>query len=133
MKKVEGKDHLENGSSLMEILVALAFIAVVTLAFASSSKTSYKSFQHSSYNRSASRLASQTMEDLTSQSPGTLSDLDDLTENSVVDGTKTFSRTVDVTVNSDSTRTLSVTVTSNHSLYPVSVSLQSTVAPWGES
>jgi Tfp pilus assembly protein PilE len=108
-------NNSESGFSLFEILFGLLFISVMAIAITSSATVAMKTRATTIRNAGAMELVIDTLEDFTSRDPANLSDSDD---SSTVISHKgnSFTRVVDVTANSDGSKTISVSVTGDTSL-----------------
>lgn len=120
-----------SGFALVEVLVAIALLAITALSVARSTIIAYNTMARNEYRAAAVQLAKEKLEELAAQSPVTLNDAQDQLETNVTFGKMKFSRTTNVTVNNDNSRTISVTVTGLNSQLGGTVTLQDSFALWG--
>lgn len=120
----------EKGFMLIELLVIVALLAIFALTMLQANMTSMRSRGKAQLYSYASQIAAESLEEYAAIDPINLDNTDDYADTVERLGHQ-FSRTVDVTVNSDSSRTVVVTVSSSNPLYPTSVSVQGVFAMWG--
>lgn len=120
-----------HGEGLVEVMFSLVLFALIGLGFAYSgitaSNTSGRNFQ----SAAAMKLALEKMEEFVRINPQDLSDADDATESSVQSGNMSFTRTTDVTINTDRTRSVEITVISNVPNSDTAVTIANSFALWG--
>ena len=123
---------------LVEVLVSLFFLSVVSMGMYRSTLTSIFSREHSVRNSVAMQIATDSLEALAAVNPGTLSDDNDVTEESqdaekyVTRYNVQYQRLIDVSVNSnDDSRTLKVTVRCLNEHFGGKAEVSLTLIPWG--
>lgn len=99
----------EQGFSLIEILVAVLLFSILGLSLAYSLLMMYQTRGRNYHNSLASQLAIEGIEDFQSQDPSTLSSANNSTASVARDGV-TFQKQVSITVNADSSRTITVDI-----------------------
>jgi prepilin-type N-terminal cleavage/methylation domain-containing protein len=126
--------HLKNqkGSTLIEVLVAISLFSIVGLGLAQSAQMGLLFQKRSEIGDMAKNLAISKAETLSGVEISQLNDTYDTTENSVtVSGHKIiFKRVTDITVNSDGSRTIDITISSTSAYLPQPVSYSTRFAPW---
>lgn len=121
----------QRGSSMVEILMSVAFFTVMATASFKSGLISYRSVNNSMYESTAARLAIQRMEQFVSTNPQSLDDTDDQTQTVTVDGLP-YNVITEVTINSDRARTVKITVYPDNQHIGGFISLQNSFALWGK-
>ena len=111
----EVSESRESGSIMIEVLVGLILLSIMALGMTRSTLLSMRTRGHAVRTTTALQIASDTIEDYSSRSPSTLSDSDDLTDVVTRQGMD-FDRTIDITVNSDTSVQIDVTVSGTTSL-----------------
>ncbi len=101
------------GFSLLEVLVAMMLLAVIGLAVAYNTVRSYSLMKRGLRHSYATQLALDKLEELEAISPINLTSANNSTESAVSINNVFFTRTVSITVNADSSRTVIVTVMPN--------------------
>ena len=97
------------GMTLIELMVALALIGVAFMALANSTQTSLIHFKRSLRETYATEIAIERMEELSAMNP--LDIPAGVTAENISRGKVGFTRTVEVTVNVDRSRAVSISVT----------------------
>jgi Tfp pilus assembly protein PilV len=121
----------ERGLSAVEVLVAIALLAISGLAVAQSTIRSF-SFLNQSYRSSlASQIALEQLELLAQQNPATLQESGGESAAQVIHSGLTFYRSTTISINSDGSRTVSVSVSSPTGMHG-KASLSTTFALWGD-
>lgn len=119
-------------SSLVEVMVAVVFFAIVGLALTQSVLGGIRFQKQAEIIMLAKNLAISKAEQLSGVSTTLLNDTYDLTENNltVTGHTITFTRVTNVTVNSDGSVTVDVSVSSLNPILTNAVSFTTRFAPW---
>lgn len=122
----------DEGVTLMEVLVAITLVAIMAAAGISNLMVALRTAKHTEVNYAANTLAISKVEELAAVDVSALDSSYNGTESSVSwnDLNITFTRVTTVTVNADSSRTLSVDVSSNSDSVPTSVNFTTTFALW---
>lgn len=123
----------EKGFGIIELLMGILLAAIMGAAVASNLSTSLKSGISFELNYAAVSLANSKMELLAATSASSLDSSDNSTETNLTypNIQSTFTRTTSIVVNSDQSRTVTVTVaTSAGSALPTSVTEVSTYSIW---
>jgi Tfp pilus assembly protein PilV len=122
----------EEGFSLLEVLVAMIFTGIVSIAITSSVLLALRTEKNTEVHFAASVLASDRMEQLFSVDASDI----DATYNEVDTNVQWgdlnfyFLRSTNVVVNADESRTVTVDVRTDNASFPVDVSFTSTLAVW---
>jgi type II secretory pathway pseudopilin PulG len=116
---------------MMEVLVAIGVLGIVALSTSYSTIVAYKIMKRNRRNAIAHQLCLEKMEQLAAVSPALLSDADDLTETPVTVDNVNYIRQTDVTVNSDNSRTVTVSVTPEVSGRAKGITLTNSFPLWG--
>lgn len=119
----------EKGFSLLEILFGILLVSVMAMGIVKSSTLAMKTREKTIRDSSAMKLALITMEQFSSSDPSSLSDSDDSTDTTTLDGL-TYTRVIDITENADGSKTIDVSVNNNAGLVG-SASLTLTLIDWG--
>lgn len=114
----------------MEVLVSLVLLSLVAFNLAYSSVFSMKTFKRTLRHTLAAELAMEKMEELSATNPSSLDNNDDLQEPNVEAEGIRFSRATDITVNSDGSRTVTVTVTGDEQSLGGNATFSTTFALW---
>jgi Tfp pilus assembly protein PilV len=123
--------HPEGGLSVVEVLVAIALLAISGLAVAQSTIRSF-SYLNQSYRTSlASQIALERLELLAQRDPSTLVESESESATQVVHSGLTFYRSTLISINTDGSRTVSVTVNSPSGTQG-KAALSTTFALWGD-
>lgn len=123
----------------METLVGMLLLAVLGMAIGKATITLISSREHSVRSNVAKQIAINTVEELKSRDPETLSDADDIDANAsatkkyITRYNVRYTRFVDVTENSDGSRTIDVRVHGPTSRLGGNAHLSVTVVPWRSS
>lgn len=119
-----------HGFGLLEILVSIVIMGLISLGLAYSMATSFKVSNRTVHHAVAAQLAQETMEDYFSIDPQSLDDTDDFTDTVTYDG-DSYTRTVDITVNTDRSRTVEISIIGVNSLLGGSATVSNSFALWG--
>ena len=122
----------EKGFAVIEFLVSTIIISVVSLGMLHSTLSSMKISKKSHYDSTAYQLAVERLEDYSVINPQTLDNGDDTSETGISRNNMEFTRTTDVTINTNGSRTVNVVVTSVNGLLDSSVTLSNSFPLWGE-
>ena len=125
----ENKQATQKGSIILEVLVGVILLAIMGLGLTRSMLMSLKTREHSVRSSFAMQIAADTLEEYSAINPSSLDDTNDLTDVVTRLGVN-FNRVVDVTVNSDSSRTIDVTVTAVTTKLGGKADLSVIVIPW---
>lgn len=125
------KTGSQRGFSMVECLFALAILSVSALAVTQGSIYSLVHMKRAIRQNIAQELALSKLEEYAAIDPSTLDSGDDSNEPSLSVDNISFSRQVAVTVNSDNSRTVTVTVATNESSLGEEIVLENTFALWG--
>ena len=125
MKLVTFKNNKtdQQGFTLLELLITIVLIGILGMGISMSLITTMKVYESNKVDRAANTLAGSKLEQLLAIKPDLLDDSDDSSETGLsISGTNiTFSRTVDITVESNGSRSISVTVESENNSYQKTV------------
>jgi prepilin-type N-terminal cleavage/methylation domain-containing protein len=121
------------GFSMVEVLAAVAILSVVGLAVAMNGIHTYTSIKRNERNSVARQLATEKLEEFASQDPSSLTAASGTTELNLTSHNMFFRRISTVTVNADSSITVSVSVSSNRTGVGGAVTLSNTFFLWGKS
>ena len=124
--------YTERGSSMLEVLVATLILAIVGLTVSLSAISGIRYQKVSEIGNIAMNLAVSKAEQLSGIRIDLLTDSYDATESNLqVTGHKIeFKRVTDVTVNTDGSRTIAITVSSSSTYLPQPARYTTTFAPW---
>lgn len=123
--------HFEQGFSIIEVVASLLMVALISLGVMKSSLLSHKTVNLNQLEAVANQLAVEKLEEFAGIDPINISTADNSTETNLQRKNTTFSRVVQVSINSDQSRTVLVTVTGNLSILNVNQSVSSTFSVWG--
>ena len=126
-------DKKEFGGTLVEVLATVTILAFAAGTVGTSVITSLRIYKKSQVSAGAHTLGIQKIEQLSIVNRNALDDSYDESESNLVISTVdnlTFTRTVDVTVNSDNSKTVDVVVVSNNLNLPVSATYSTTFSVW---
>lgn len=126
MQKLKHQD----GFYLTETVVTLLLFAVIALGITQSSMLSIQVRNRSLHNSTAMQIALESLESFVGIDPSILSDTND-SSTTVNRDNLNFTRVVNITVNSDSSRTVSVTVTDSNLLVGAHANVENTFPLWG--
>lgn len=130
----QDRQQLSNaaGFGLFEILVSIFLIMVVSMGIASNTIGALHIAKKTEINFLASNLALSKIEDLAAYDVAELDSSFNAVESEVTtEGTAlTFTRTTVVSINADSSRTIDVTVSSNSTVIPTAVDFSTTFSLW---
>lgn len=122
------------GITLIEIIVSISILAIIALALESNILTTVRNHKTIQVISALNNLAIGKLEEYGAVNP---QDMDSSSHDSTETGLTvsylsgfTFTRVTDVTQNADDTRTVIVTVTSNHPAYVRSVTLDTVYVRW---
>jgi Tfp pilus assembly protein PilV len=124
--------NVESGVSMVEVLVAMSLLAISGLAVTQSTIRAFGTLNQSYRTSVASQIALDKIENLAQQDPSTIQSTSNETNSSVTQSGLQFLRSTRVTVNSDGSRTIIVSVTSPTGS-PGTASLTTTLPLWGNS
>ena len=132
MKNRSTKRSREAGFSMMEVLAAMTLLSIVGLAISNSMIVAIRFQKIAEVGNMAKNLAVSKAEELSGVQLTALSDTYDATENNLVVGSGKikFTRVTNITVNSDGSRTVDVTVSSTSKYLPKAVKYTTRFAPW---
>jgi Tfp pilus assembly protein PilX len=119
----------EKGSFLMEMLVVIFLLGFLGYGLMKSHHAMLQARARNIYHTLSFELAQNSLEELATVDPSTLSSASNSTEN-IVRANYNFVRTVEVNVNSDSSRTVDVTVTPVNAKLGSELMLSAIFAPW---
>lgn len=120
------------GSTLIEVLAVIVLFAIMALALAKTTIATIVTRGQTEIRALQMQIATEAMEELAGINPINLTDADDATTSLIRNG-HDFTRTIDVTVNGDSSRRIDVTVISTNARFGTSKTLSATYAVWGSS
>ena len=120
------------GSSLLELLVAISLFSIVGISLIRSSTVSHNSLARSSRDSQLMQIALDTLESYYTIDPISLDNSDDMSD-TISKDSLIFNRAVDITVNSDGSRTVTVNVSRARSAIPSSETISNTFALQGSS
>lgn len=120
------------GFTLVEVLVSVTLLSIMGLAVANTASYSLRAHKYAEVANVAKNLAVSKAEELSGVRIDLLTDAYDGTEtNLAVTGhTMLFTRVTNVTVNSDGSRTIDVTVSSSSTALLQPAFYSTTYAPW---
>ena len=121
----------EQGLSVVEVLVAISLLAISGLAVAQSTIRSFSHLNQSYRTSIASQIALEHLELFAQRDPSTLEATASESSTTVTQSGLTFYRSTAISVNSDGSRTVSVSVTSPRGLTG-KASLSTTFPLWGD-
>ena len=121
----------EKGTSIIEVLVMLSFAAILGLGLTYSLIMSYRSAHKNAYHSAAMQLAIEKLEELKGVDPTDLTSADNQTESNVAVGQMRFTRVSTISVNTDRSRSVLVTVTSNNDAVTAQATISDIFALWG--
>lgn len=121
----------EKGVGLIEAIGALSISAILILGIFQVQILAHKSSKKAFNEFVATRLAYEKLENLKLQDPSFLDSSDNETETGLVRENATFSRTTNITVNGDRSRTIFITVGNDYQTLGTNVSLAETIGNWG--
>lgn len=122
----------EGGVSLIEVMASILISSIIALGILKSAIAANNTSARSIRDNIAMQLAIEKMEEFSRTDPSTLDDGDDLSESGVTRDTYSFARISDVTIEADGTRTVNITVTSDATKTGSSVTIENSFALWGE-
>lgn len=122
----------ERGVSVVEVLVAISLLAISGLAVAQSTIRSFATLSQSYRTSVASQIALDKIESLAQLDPSTIQTTSNESKTSITQSGLLFYRSTSITINSDGSRTILVSVTSPTGLSGKST-LTSTLPLWGNS
>lgn len=131
MKAAPRHDFRSSGFSIVECLVAVAILGIAALAASKGTIASYSYSKRSLRQSIATQLAEEKLEEYAATDPSLLTAASGLAEPYVTSGNVVYSRVSTVTVNADASRTVTVVVTPRRIGVGTAVSLQATLALWG--
>lgn len=120
----------ERGFTVIEVLVSIVILGVVGLAVAMNTIKSYTFLKRGIRNSYAAQLALDKIETLAAKDPSTLSSANNQTESGLSWRNVKFNRTTTITVNSDGSRTISVSVTGANKSLGGKANMVSTLPLW---
>ncbi len=121
-----------DGFFLVECIVVIGLFAIIALGFASSMQFGLKMRLRANHRAIAAEIASDLLEEKTMADPASLVAGTTIDTYTWPNNTKMkFRRTQVVTVGSDGSRAVTVTVTDLNSKIKGSVQLSNTLVPWG--
>jgi type II secretory pathway pseudopilin PulG len=128
----EMKQRLEDGITLLEVLVAILLLGVVSMAIAVNTVNALHVAKKTHINYLASNLALSKIEQLAAYEASRLEESAGGTETGLTTaGTQlTFKRITTITVNDDRSRTISVRVESESPVVTTHVTFTSTFSVW---
>lgn len=117
--------HPQAGSSLVELLVAMMLFSIVALALANSIGFSNRVQGKTNSNSAAMQIALETLESYAKKDPLTLTAVTN-SQSSVTRSPTTYTKLVTITVNSDRSRTVQVTVKDTNKVITSSATVKGT-------
>ena len=122
----------ESGLGLIEIIASISILTIVGFGISMSLVTGIRVHKHTQINYAARSLAVSRLEEYAAIETTELDDNYDDSETGITTAgtTITFARVTNVTVNSDDSRTVEVTVSSENHLIDTSVNFVTTFAVW---
>lgn len=114
----------QSGSSMVELLVAISLFGIVALGLGNSIGFSNRIQAKTNSNSVAMQIALEQLEDYAKLDPLTLQTSS--VTSTFARNTTTYNETVSITVNSDKSRTVSVTVTDNNKVIKSSATVKGT-------
>lgn len=133
MGKTRNLSAAQAGFSMMEVLVAMAVFAIVALGAAQSTIYAVKFQKYAEVSNAARNLAVSKAEELTGVDLALLDDRYDLSESDIAvvgHNAVKFNRSTNVSVNSDGSRTVDITVSSSSPLLRKPIQYSTRFAPW---
>lgn len=124
------KEKNEKGLAMLDILGALMFLGIVLGVYVKNSASTYKAVDKNGRYVRSLNIAQQSLESFMQVNPATLSDSDDVND-IVKEAGISYSRTIDITVNSNLSRTIDVSVSALNSSRAATVNLSHTTSLWG--
>ncbi|RMG39205.1 MAG: hypothetical protein D6719_13820 [Candidatus Dadabacteria bacterium] len=124
------KTSNQRGIILIEILVGVSLLSIIGLGIITSSIVFIKIRHKSISDALATQIALEELEDFAAEDPLSHSDGESWSE-TVTRGLREFTRTATVTVNSDNSRTLTVSVTAKGNTIGGAITMSNTYAPTG--
>jgi len=121
----------DRGFLLIEVLVAVLLLSIASLSILQSTVMSYKTVIRNQRNSLAQQIALEKMEELAGENPANLGDGFDATETGLVYDDISFTRVTEVTVNSDNSRTVVVSVAATETELGGEMTLSNNFALWG--
>ncbi len=124
--------HIKRGSSLIEVMVAMAILAIVGLGVAQSAIYGIKYQKSAEIGNVARNLAISKAERLSAIPLNTLDNsYDSIESNLTAPGhTIIFRRTTDITVNADGSRSIDITVSTTNPVLLNVATYSTRFAPW---
>jgi Tfp pilus assembly protein PilV len=116
---------------MFEALVAMLLLSILGLGMAKSMILAIHTIRRSDRNAVALQLAQRKMEEFAMVNPSSLTNANDQTESNLQVRNMAFTRSSDVTVNSDASVTVLVTVSPSVAGRGKTVALTSTFPVWG--
>lgn len=128
---IKAQEHCasEEGFSLLEILFGILLVSVMAMGIVKSTTLAMQTREKTIRDSGAMKLALISLEQYSSSDPADLSDANDLTETVNLYGVQ-FTRTIDITENTDGSKTVDVSVV-NSKGYLGSANLSVTLIDWG--
>lgn len=132
IEKIQLQHEDEGGFTILSVLVAVVLLAVVSLALSRNTMSSLRIMRLTEVNNAASNLAVSKIEEIAANDAANIdASLSDVENPLAYPGMSvTFTRTTNVVVNADNTRTISVQVASNHSALPTTVNFSTALSVW---
>lgn len=121
-----GPRHPSRGSSLVEVLFALALLSILALNSLRGSLVSFSTTHKAVRNNVVNLLAMEAMEQLMILDPEALTE--DETTDIVTYNNLQYTRTINITVEEDRTRTITVTVSANSVTVPATITITDSLA-----
>lgn len=120
----------EKGFSLVELLISIFLIAIMSMSVLKNTVSALRASKLTELHHAASTLASARIEELASERVSDLDGSFDETDTVLSWGTVDldFLRDTTVVVNADESRDVTVTVTVDSTLFPTSVTFETTYA-----
>ena len=115
----------QGGSSLIELLVAISLFSIVALSLAKSVGFSNRIQSKTNSNSVAMQIALEGLESYAKKDPLTLSAVTN-SSSTIAKSPTTYTRLVSITVNSDNSRTVQVTVSDNNKVVKASATVKGT-------
>jgi len=130
--KLKGIHSGQSGITVIEAVVSIVVLSIVAVAITSNLFVALRTAKTTEVNHAVSTLASSKMEELSAISAIDLNPSFSGVEANVTwpDLNFTFTRTTVVTINSDQSRSATVTVSSNHPSLKSTVSFKTNFALW---
>lgn len=129
MINVQSLKH-EKGISLLEVLATISLLAMVALGTTANTIFAFQTNKRTQISNFAHNLAMAKIEEFAGIDVSTLDDSDDSVESNILVAglTLSFTRTTNVTVNADNSRSVAVTVRCNDPKFTGTSSYTSTFA-----